>query len=96
MLAAMPHLLQDATQPSDEHMQVVRNSKAHSKCANYSHSSACRTLGSGRKPTTTKTGSSNLLSSGSCSKLRKPSSAVEMSKPSEQLLYKLSSYLVPT
>jgi hypothetical protein len=34
-------------QPSDEHMQVVRNSKARSKCANYSHSSACHTLGSG-------------------------------------------------
>lgn len=30
MLAAMPHLLQDATQPSDEHMQVVRNLKHRS------------------------------------------------------------------
>jgi hypothetical protein len=79
MLAAMPHLLQDATQPSDEHMQVVRNSKAHSKCARRSQVSACRTLGSGRNPTTTKTGSSDLYGSGLQSDLLKPSSAVARS-----------------
>jgi hypothetical protein len=33
MLGASPHLLQDAAQPSDEHMQVVRNSQCRGNCA---------------------------------------------------------------
>jgi hypothetical protein len=41
-------------QPSDEHMQVVRNSKASQQvCAFTPTNAACRTLGSGRKPSKT-------------------------------------------
>lgn len=89
-----------AHQPSDELMQFQRNSQCRVNCASDSQHSNCCNCGSGRKPTITKTGCKiNLLAIASASPskgiLHKLSSAVVMSSASEQLLYKLSPYLVP-
>lgn len=99
-LIATEQTLVAAHQPSDEPVQVWRNSKCRGNCANHSHGSGCRNLGSGRKHTVTKTGCKiNLLAIASASPskgiLHKLSSAVVMSSASEQLLYKLSPYPVP-